>query len=139
MKIIVQSGDLKKYLAIVNRGVSSRPQLPILSGILIRAEKNEVSLISTDLEVSFWLSVPSKIEEEGEVVVPAKLFSDLVAGLPSGNITISEVKHNIKIEVDGIISEIVGQGTEDFPSIPRSSKAQVIINSGDFRQKIDRV
>lgn len=139
MKIIVQSGELKKYLGIVSRGVSSRPQLPILSGVLLKAFDGEVSLVSTDLEVSFWLRLTAKVEEEGEVVVPAKLFSELVSSFPSGNVTLTVEKHVIKLEVDGIVSEIVGQGAEDFPSIPRAKKAQVILRSGDFRQKVDRV
>lgn len=139
MKIIIQSGELKKYLGIVSRGVSSRPQLPILSGVLLKAEKNEVSLMATDLEVSFWLRLSAKVEGEGEVVIPAKIFSELISGLPTGIVTISVEKHIVKIEADGIISEIVGQGAEDFPSIPRASKAQVLLRSGDFRQKVDRV
>lgn len=139
MKIIVQSGELKKYLGIVNRGVSSRPQMPILSGVLLKAENNEVSLISTDLEISFWLRLSAKVEEEGEVVVPAKLFSELVSGFPAGSVTLSVEKHIVKIEVDGIISEIVGQSADDFPSIPRANKSQIVIRAGDFRQKIDRV
>lgn len=139
MKIIVQSGELKRCLGIINRGVSTRPQLPILSGVLLRAEKDEVSLVATDLEVSFWLRLPAKVEEEGEVVVPAKLFSELVSSFPSGNVTLTVEKHVVKIQVDEIVSEIVGQGAEDFPSIPRASKAQVVIRSGDFRQKVDRV
>jgi len=139
MKIIVQSGELKKYLGIVNRGISSRPQLPILSGVLLKAFEDEVSLVATDLEVSFWLRLSAKVEEEGEVVIPAKLFSELISGLPSGNVSLSVVKHIVKIEADGIVSEIVGQGADDFPSIPRANKAQVVIRSGDFRQKVDRV
>lgn len=139
MKIIVQSAELKRTLGVVSRGVSARPQLPILSGVLLKAEGNEVSLVATDLEVSFWLSLSAKVEEEGEVVVPAKLFSELVASFPSGNVTLTIEKHVVKIEVDGIVSEIVGQSAEDFPSVPRANKAQVVLRSGDFRQKIDRV
>ena len=139
MKIIVKTEDLKKCLAIAGRGVSVRPQLPILSGVLLKAEGNEISLMSTDLEVSFWVKMAAKIEEEGEIVVPAKLFSELVSGFPNGNVTVKTEKHLIKIEVDGINSEIVGQGPEDFPSIPRADKSQITLRSGEFRQKIDRV
>ncbi|KKT66803.1 MAG: hypothetical protein UW60_C0018G0001, partial [Candidatus Woesebacteria bacterium GW2011_GWA2_44_33] len=53
MKITVQATDLKKYLGIVNRGIGVRPQLPILSGVLLKVTKEEVNLVSTDLEVSF--------------------------------------------------------------------------------------
>ncbi len=139
MKITVQAGDLKKYFGIVSRGVSARPQLPILSGVLLKATNDEVALVSTDLEVSFWLRLPAKIEEEGEVVLPAKLMLELVSSLPAGNVELTADKHVVKINVDGINSEVVGQGAEDFPGIPRAKKPQVVLKSGDFRQKVDRV
>ena len=139
MKISVQATDLKKYLGIVNRGIGLRPQLPILSGILLQVTKDEVNLVSTDLEISFWVRVPAKIEEEGELVVQAKLFSELVSGLPAGVVNLSSDKNSLKIEAKGINAEIVGQGSEDFPSIPRAKKAHLSLKSGEFRQKMDRV
>lgn len=139
MKISVQATDLKKYLGIVNRGIGSRPQLPILSGMLLKVTADEVNLVSTDLEISFWIRLPAKIEEEGEMVVPAKLFSELVSGLPVGVVTLSSDKNTLKIEAKGISAEIVGQGAEDFPSIPRAKKTQLTLRSGEFRQKMDRV
>ena len=139
MKITVQITDLKKYLGIVNRGIGLRPQLPILSGVLLKATKDEVNLVSTDLEVSFWIKLPAKIDEEGEMVVPAKLFGELVASLPVGNVTLAANKNILSITAKGINAEVVGQGVDDYPSIPRAKKAQVTIKSGEFRQKIDRV
>lgn len=139
MKISVQTTDLKKYLGIVNRGVSARPQLPVLSGIMVKALDGVVNFVSTDLEISFWVSVPASIEEEGELIVPAKLFSDLVSGLPSGKVTLTSDKNSLRVETKGINAEVVGQGAEDYPAIPRASKTQLIIGAGEFRQKIDRV
>ncbi len=139
MKITVQTSDLRKFLGIVNRGIGLRPQLPILSGVLLKVTKEEVSLVSTDLEVSFWVKVPAKIEEEGELVVPAKLFSELVSSLPAGNVSLEVTKNTLKIETKGINTEIVGQSAEDFPVIPRAGKRQLNLKSGEFRQKMDRV
>jgi len=139
MKISVQATDLKKYLGIVNRGIGSRPQLPILSGMLLKVTADEVNLVSTDLEISFWIRLPAKIEEEGEMVVPAKLFSELVSGLPVGVVSLSSEKDALKIEAKGINAEIMGQSAEDFPSIPRAKKTQLTLKSGEFRQKMDRV
>lgn len=139
MKITVQSADLKKSLGIVNRGIGARPQLPILSGMLLKVSKEAVNVVSTDLEVSFWIKVPAKIEEEGELVIPAKLFSELVASLPAGTVTLTAEKETLKIEAKGIESEVVGQSSEDFPSIPRAKESQLTIKGGEFRQKVDRV
>jgi len=139
MKITVQSNELKKGLAIVNRGIGSRPQLPILSGILMKVDENTVNLVSTDLEVSFWVKVQAQIEEPGEIVVPSKLFSELVTSLPAGNLEIETDNNTIKVHSKGIKSEIIGQPADDFPSIPRAKEPQLFLNGGDFRMKIDRV
>lgn len=139
MKITVQATDIKKYLGIVNRGIGARPQLPILSGVLLKVSDGEVNLVSTDLEVSFWVKLPAKIDEEGEMVVPAKLFGELVASLPVGNVDLSSDKNTLTVAAKGINAEVVGQGVEDFPSIPRAKKVQISLKSGEFRQKMDRV
>jgi DNA polymerase-3 subunit beta len=83
--------------------------------------------------------VPAAIEEDGELIVPAKLFSDLVGGLPVGKVILTAEKNVLKVETKGINAEVVGQSAEDYPTIPRASKSQLTISGGEFRQKIDRV
>lgn len=139
MKISVQTTDLKKYLNIINRGVSTRPQLPVLSGILIKATDKEINFTSTDLEISFWVNVPGSVEESGELIVPAKLFFDLVSGFPAGVVSLTTSGTVMKVEAKGISAEVVGQEAEDYPVIPRADKTQITINGGEFRQKIDRL
>ena len=50
MKITVLAENLKRGLSIVNRGISSRPQLPVLSGVLLKASSEGLFLVSTDLQ-----------------------------------------------------------------------------------------
>ena len=85
MKITILAENLKRYLGVIGRGIGSRPQLPILSGILFQATKEGLNLFSTDLEVSFWVKAGAKVQEEGELIVPAKLFVELINSLPAGH------------------------------------------------------
>ena len=139
MKITVLAENLKRGLSIVNRGISTRPQLPILSGILIKANTEGLFLVSTDLEMSFWLRMGAKIIEEGELVMPAKLFTDLVLSLPAGPVEIVSEKQTLKILAGSVKADIVGQTAEDFPVIPRMKKPQVVLSAGEFREKIEKV
>lgn len=139
MKITVLTENLKKTLDIVNRGVSSRPQLPILSGILLKATKEGIDMISTDLELSLWASMGAKVEEEGEIVVPAKIFGELISGMPAGTIDLSTEKEKLIVRNKTIKAEIMGQNAEDYPVIPRLKKAQLRIKAGEFADKIDKV
>lgn len=139
MKITVLNENLKRGLSIISRGISTRPQLPILSGVLIKADSEGVYLVSTDLEISFWLKVGAKVEEEGELVMPARLLTDLVLSLPAGPVSLENEDFTLKISAGTVNSEIVGQSADDFPVVPRLKKEQLIIGAGEFREVMDKV
>ncbi|KKP29670.1 MAG: polymerase III subunit beta protein [Candidatus Nomurabacteria bacterium GW2011_GWF1_31_48] len=139
MKVTALSENLKKTLGIVSRGISSRPQLPVLSGVLLKASSEGLDMVTTDLEISFWAKTGAKVVEEGEVVVPARLFSDLVASLPPGPVELETEKNKLILKTKQTRAEIMGQGAEDYPVIPRMKTSQLKIGSGEFREKVDKV
>ncbi len=81
MKLRCDRSALVDKLAVLSRGVSTRMALPVLSGILLQATEDRLDLFSTDMEISIKASMPVGIDEPGEVVVPARLFSDVVRNL----------------------------------------------------------
>ena len=84
MKLSVMQENLARGLGIVSRAVSSRSTLPVLSNVLLRTEDAGLKLTATNLEIGITAWVAGKIDAEGALTVPARLFNDLVAGLPSG-------------------------------------------------------
>lgn len=139
MKIEVYTSELKKALNIVYKGVSAKPHLPILSGILLKVRNGKTSFTSTDLEVSFWIEIETTIEEEGELVIPAKLFIDLISTLEEGRILLESVDSKLKIVAKGLSTEILCQPAEDFPVVPRLSSGAIKLNSNEFRRRMDKV
>lgn len=118
MKVQVTQERLAKALNIVGRVATGRQPLPVLSNILIKAEKSRIQISSTNLEIAITETVGGKVEEAGAITVPARLMGDFVSGLP---------KENIKLETDGARmvvragqhrSTINGMPAEEFPSIP---------------------
>ncbi len=139
MKFEVSSVDLKRALGVVFKGISSKPHLPILSGLLIRVKDGVTSITSTDLEISFWMEVETSIKEDGEVVVPAKLFFDLVSTLDEGRLSIEVSELMMKIIAKGVETEIVCQSADEYPVVPTSSSKGIVIKSADFKKKLDKV
>lgn len=139
MKITILTENLKKYLSIVSRGVSSRPSLPVLSGVLLKADSDGLSIVSTDLEIGFWIKARAKVEEPGEIVLPAKLFFDLVTSLPLGAVGLETEGEKMKVSVGKVQADILGQSGEDFPAIPRSNKIKMSVGSGRFSEAIAKV
>ncbi len=139
MKVSVLSENLRKGLGIVNRGVSSRVTLPILSTVLLKADKEGLLLSATDLELSFRVRVRAKVEAEGEIAVPAKLFSDLCATLPVGVVELLSEKQTLKIKGEKVQAEVVGQGSEEFPSLPKPKGKGLTLSVEEMGEKIERV
>ena len=127
MKFICDQSELVSALNIVSKGISSRSTLPILKGLLISCnkEKGLLKISSSDLEISIDTCIPAHIEEEGEIIVYAKLFSDIVRKLNSGSVSFELLEGNKLNIVNGTYSSnILGidAEAEDFPRIDNNEE-----------------
>ncbi|MBI3954681.1 DNA polymerase III subunit beta [Candidatus Collierbacteria bacterium] len=139
MKISVLSENLKKGMGVAIKAVANRPQLPILSNVLLRANKDGLLILATDLEISLIVKVGAKVEEEGDMAVPAKLFFDLINSLPSGAVLIKREKQALNISGNRVKVEVVGQAAEEFPSLPRFKGKGLMVDSQRFKKVIEAV
>lgn len=120
MKLTILQENLAKSVDIVSRFTSPKAQLPILGNILFKVTKSKVFLSSTNLEVSASVSMGAKIEEEGEISIPSKVFSELVLNLPKETVEFASDKEQIKIKTVGFTSTLLGMNSTDFPKIVNS-------------------
>ncbi len=118
MRVVIPQNKLKEGLRIIERIAQKSLTLPILGSVLVKAKENFLNLKTTDLEIGInWWGL-AKIEEEGEIAVPVKIFSDLVSFLPNKPLTLISRKNILAIECGNYRSQIKGQGPEEFPIIP---------------------
>ena len=82
MNISVKQENLARGLGIVSRAVANRATLPVLANVLLRTEDGGLKLTATNLEIGITCWVPGKVEDGGEITVPARLLTDLVGSLP---------------------------------------------------------
>lgn len=118
MKFSINQTELASALNIVSKGASSRSTLPILSGILLKAYDENLTLESTNLDLSIRCTVPAFIEEEGETVVPSKLLVDIVKSLPDSAVHMDSDIEAVKLTCESSSFSIRTLLAEDFPSFP---------------------
>lgn len=116
MRFSCSQSTLLKALNIVSKAVTSRTTIPILKGILIKVdEEGFVTMSASDLEIS----IEDKFEvvdyEPGEIVVQAKIFSDIIHKLPSDIVYIEEKDGNLNIKCSSSELNIVGSPSDEFP------------------------
>lgn len=119
MKFSIDKTELQNCLTVVQKGVSTRSTLPVLSGILIEATKDSIVLQSTDLDLSIQMTAPALVEEEGRTVVPGKLFSDIVKSMPDAAVHITAQDNEAKITCDKSTFSVKTLAPEDFPGFPK--------------------
>jgi DNA polymerase-3 subunit beta len=85
MRLTIDKPSLTKALAHVASVVERRNTIPILSNVLLSADKNELKLTATDLDIELVETVPCKAKGEGGTTVPAHMFHDIVRKLPDGS------------------------------------------------------
>ena len=118
MKFTCSQQKLSKGLNIVSKAVSTRTTIPVLKGILLKSEENNLILSASDLDLSIEKAIDVNVIEEGSVVIPAKLFGDIVRKLPNEEILIEEEENNvIMIKTSKSEFKIIGFSSEEFPNL----------------------
>ena len=115
MKLTCDRSALVERLAILARGVSTRSALPVLSGILLQASEGRLDLFSTDMELSIKASLATAIEGDGEIVVPARLFTDVVRNLPGEEVVIEAGEAAVKVTAGRAEFSLNAWSASDFP------------------------
>lgn len=118
MKVFCTKDALLTGVNTVQRAVSSKNTLPILSGILIKAEQQSLQFAATDLEMGIRCEVPAQVIEEGTIVVPAKLFTEIVRKLPDTTITLEYNGDSIRICYYQSDIVLKGYDPDEFPLLP---------------------
>ena len=121
MKITVLQENLNKGLGVVQRFVATRGQLPILANVLISAEQGRLKLAATNLELGIVYWVGAKVEQEGQITVPARAVAEWVASLPKERIEIEVDKEKLKLSCGGYKGEFRGIGAAEFPEMPEKA------------------
>lgn len=116
--------QLVEAVSNVQRAVSSKSSVPALEGILLKAEREGMTLCGFDLELGMTTRLPARIEESGSVILGARLFSDIIRRLPGDLVKLTVDEKNVTtIESGASEFSIAGMGAEEYPELPSVSGA----------------
>ncbi len=128
MKITVNQKNFKKALNIVEKVVSRNTSLPILSNILLKTENGRLKVSATNLEIGVNYIIGAKIEEVGQIAIPARIFSDFVGNIIDDKVSLATKNNILSINSERYKTQILGFDAKDFPIIPKiKSKPLAVI------------
>ena len=133
MKIVCEKEKLLKGINSVVRGVPTRTTMPILEGILIQTNDKELKLTTYDLELGIEYNMECDVIEEGNTVVNAIMFSEIIRKLPDTEINIEVNSNNLLvIECEGSLYKLSTMNPDEFPELPKI----IVENSIETEQTI---
>jgi DNA polymerase-3 subunit beta len=119
MKFKINRDHFANGLAQVLNVVGSKATMPILSNVLIEAEKDQISLTTTNLDLGIRCKIKAEVKETGSVTLPVKRLAGIVRELPNIDVTLdASPNHQIKLTSGGSTFRIMGIGKEEFPPLP---------------------
>ena len=120
MKVVCYKDKILKAINSVVKGVASKTTMPILEGILIQTNDNEIKLTTYDLEIGIEYVIECEVKEQGSTVVNAIMFSEIIRKLPDTEISISVNANNLlEIECEGSLYKLATMNPEEFPELPK--------------------
>ena len=133
MKIVCYKDNLLKALNSVIKGVATKTTNPILEGILIQTNDNQIKLTTYDMELGIEYIIDSEVKQQGSTVVNAIMFSEIIRKLPDSEIYITLNENNLlEIECEGALYKLTTMNPDEFPELPKIE----VENSIDLEQNM---
>lgn len=140
MKLRIQRDALVDQLAVASRGVNVRGGgLFVLMGLHLRADASGLTVTGTDLDLTVRTRLSTEVEAEGEVVVPARLLTDIVRALPPGEVSLQVTDDEVQISSARAQFSVRTLPVADFPTLPQPTGDSVNVPAGDLARAFRQV
>lgn len=140
MKTKILQEKLYQAVSQVEKITGKDITLPILNNILLKAEKNSLIIMATNLETGISWKMLSKTEDGGSIALPAQTFSGLVGSFPGGSVSIESDNNSVMILGEHRKSNLKGLNADEFPVLPINTEGDYLtINSETFCQALAQV
>jgi DNA polymerase-3 subunit beta len=141
MKFKINRDHFSNGLAQVLNVVGSKATMPILSNVLIEADKDQISLTTTNLDLGIRCRIKADVKEAGAITLPVKKLASIIRELPSTDVSIdTSPAHQAKVTSGGSQFKIMGMGKEEFPGLPEfEDEKAFMLEQLDFAQMLKHV
>ena len=139
MKFTVARDVLAEAVSWTARVLPSRPASPILAGMRISAQGQELTLSSFDYEVSGNSRIPASVDDEGEVLVSGRLLADISKSLPNKPVTIEVDGQRVSLSCGSSHFTLAVMPIDEYPLLPGQPQVAGSVDSQVFAQAVAQV
>ena len=139
MKIQLERDVLAEAVQWAARSLPTRPSVPILAGLLVRADSSGVTFSSFDYETSAQINVRAQVTDEGEALISGRLLADISRSLPAKPVDITANDSRMEIVCGSARFTLQTLPVADYPALPKMPEATGAVPSASFAQAVSQV
>ncbi|HET9897993.1 MAG TPA: DNA polymerase III subunit beta [Streptosporangiaceae bacterium] len=139
MRFRVGRDAFGEAVAFVSRALPSRPVVPLLSGMLMEAEGERLTISCFDYEVSARCRVDAEVIEAGTALVPGRLLAEITRSLPARPVECSRDADLLNLVCGTAEFGLVCLPADDYPALPESPAAIGTVDGGALAAAVSQV
>lgn len=139
MKIRVERDALADAVAWVARSLPNRPTAPILSGMLLAAAGDAVTLSSFDSTTSAKVALPAQVSDEGTVLVSGRLLSEIARSLPNKPVDLVADHSKVELTCGSARFTLQTLPVEEYPTLPEMPTQTGTVDASTFERAVSQV
>lgn len=139
VKFRVDRDVLAEAVTWTARSLSPRPPVPVLSGLLLKAEAGTVSLSSFDYETSARLEIAADIRDEGTILVSGRLLADICRSLPSAPVDVETDGNKVTLTCRRSSFHLATMPEAEYPPLPSLPAVSGTVQGDAFAQAVSQV
>lgn len=130
---------MAEAVAWAARSLPNRPSVPILAGLLIKADANGVTMSSFDYETSAQVQVDAQVIDEGEALVSGRLLAEIARSLPNRPVDFTSDAVRAELVCGSARFTLQMLPVSEYPELPEMPSATGAVASDDFSQAVSQV
>lgn len=118
MKFSCEKALLQAAITTASRAVSMKSSIPALEGLLLHTQGDTLTITGYNLETGIRTSVEAEIADPGAIVLPARLFGEIIRKMPDDVVLFEETKLSVTLRCGMSEFTLMGIDSDDFPQLP---------------------
>ena len=140
MKLVAQTTALQEALAFAGNIVATRTPKPVLQCVHLSADKDSLTLTTTDLEIGCKFRITAvKVEQPGEILVPSSRFTGIVRESSDESLSIETEGEACLVKGAGSKFKVFGYDPAEYPEVQDfSGDADIKVPAGILTGMIEK-
>jgi DNA polymerase-3 subunit beta len=139
VKIRLERDAMADAVSWVARTLPNRPAVPILAGLLVKAEGNTVVMSGSDNETTGQITVTAQVDEPGQALVSGKLLADIAKSLPGKPVEITADAAKMELVCGSARFTLQGLPVEEYPALPEMPETTGTVAADVFAKAVAQV